>query len=70
MNEITFKRKYVYFEKQQNDRLCGAHCLNSLVQGPLFDPVQLSMIAQGLDDMERKLYEEDNDINAIQVLIL
>jgi ataxin-3 len=68
MNDnIDFKRKFVYFEKQQNDRLCGLHCINSLVQGPLFDAVQLSMIAQGLDEMEKKLYEEDIDINAMQV---
>lgn len=56
---ISFPRKNVYFEKQSNDRLCGLHCLNSLVQSPLFDVIQLSEIAQGLDELEKKLYEEN-----------
>jgi hypothetical protein len=69
-NELinSFKRQYVYFEKQSNDRLCGLHCINSLVQAPLFDAVQLSEIAQGLDELEKKLYEEDIDINAQEVV--
>ena len=51
----AFKRKYVYFEKQSNDRLCGLHCLNSLLQGPFFDPVRLSEIGLKLNDMELSL---------------
>ena len=50
-----FNRKVVYFEKQSNDRLCGVHCLNSLLQAPYFDPVTLSEIGLRLDEMERKL---------------
>lgn len=58
-SSVEFQRKYVYFEKQSNDRLCGLHCLNSLLQGPYFDPFSMAEIAQQLDDLEKKLYEED-----------
>jgi ataxin-3 len=50
-----FPRKVIYFEKQSNDRLCGVHCLNSLLQGPYFDPVILSEIGLRLDEDERRL---------------
>lgn len=50
-----FPRKLVYFEKQSDDRLCGVHCLNALVQGPYFDAVMLSEIGLRLDEMERAL---------------
>jgi len=56
MNKINFKRKKVYFEKQSNDRLCGVHCLNNLLQGPFFDAISLSEIALRLDDMEKKIF--------------
>ena len=59
MNKINFTRKKVYFEKQSNDRLCGVHCLNNLLQGPFFDAVSLSEIALRLDEMEKKLFQED-----------
>ena len=51
----NFPRKVVYFEKQSNDRLCGVHCLNALLQAPFFDPVMLSEIGLKLDEMEREL---------------
>ena len=35
--------------------------LNSLLQYPKFNAVSLAEIAQKLDEMERKLYEEDTD---------
>lgn len=54
-NIKKFKRK-IYFEKQSNDRLCGVHCLNSLLQGPYFDPGMLSEIGLRLDEMENALY--------------
>jgi hypothetical protein len=66
----TFTRGFVYFEKQSNDRLCGLHCINSLVQAPLFDAIQLSEIAQGLDELEKKLYEEDIDINSVAAIVI
>jgi len=35
----------VYFEKQGNDMMCGLHCINALLQGPIFDEVSMSQIA-------------------------
>ncbi len=57
-----FKRKKVYFEKQSNDKLCGIHCLNSLVQAPLFGFENLTEIAKQLDDLEKKLLSEEQVI--------
>ena len=51
----SFPRKKIYFEKQSNDRLCGLHCLNNLLQGPYFDMVMLSEIGLQLDEEEFKL---------------
>ena len=60
----NFPRKFVYFEKQSNDRLCGLHCLNNLLQGPYFDIVMLSEIGLELDKIERELtgghYSQNN----------
>jgi len=56
----NFKRKFVYFEKQKDDRLCGIHCLNSLVQAPLFGFENLTEIAKQLDDLEKELLTEVN----------
>ena len=58
---MKFERKFVYFEKQKSDRLCGLHCLNALLQGPFFNVGQLSEIALELDKKEKNLY----DINKI-----
>jgi ataxin-3 len=58
--QAEIKRKFIYFEKQSNDRLCGVHCLNMLLQGPYFDPFSLGEIAQGLDRLEQELYKEDS----------
>jgi ataxin-3 len=55
-----FKRKYVYFEKQSDDRLCGVHCLNALLQGPFFDAVMLAEIGIRLDEMEKALFNGEN----------
>ena len=55
-NFPNFPRKLIYFEKQSNDRLCGVHCLNSLLQGPYFDAIMLSEIGLRLDQMENSLY--------------
>ena len=51
----NFQRKFVYFEKQSNDRLCGLHCLNNLLQGPFLDIVTLSDIGIQLDREESQL---------------
>eukprot|EP00501_MAST-03F_sp_TOSAG23-6_P001807 GSMAST32.ASY1.ANO1.1885.1 assembled CDS len=44
----------IYHEKQQA-ALCGQHCLNNLVQGPLFDISSLADIAHTLDAEEKNL---------------
>ncbi len=46
---------FVYWEKQENDLLCGLHCLNSLIQAPLFNEISLATIAQQLDKKEEEL---------------
>ena len=38
----------IYWEKQGQDMLCGLHCINSLLQGPIFDEISLSQIAREL----------------------
>jgi Ataxin-3 len=45
----------VYFEKQGGDRLCGVHCLNSLLQNPVFTQVDLNKYAAELDKEESAL---------------
>lgn len=45
----------VYFEKQGNDLMCGLHCVNALLQGPVFNEVTMAQIAQQLDVQEREL---------------
>lgn len=49
----------VYFEKQGADRLCGVHCLNSLLQGPVFTQADLNMYASELDKEESALLAAD-----------
>ncbi|EFJ43953.1 hypothetical protein VOLCADRAFT_95901 [Volvox carteri f. nagariensis] len=44
----------LYHEKQVA-ALCGVHCLNTLLQGPYFNEIDLAQIAQGLDELERAL---------------
>lgn len=43
---------------QQEGSLCAQHCLNSLLQGPYFTPVDLSTLAQRMDDEERQRMAE------------
>lgn len=59
-NNIFFPRSLVYFEKQKNDRLCGLHALNALLQGPYFDVGQLTEIGLSLNEMERQLMGNNN----------
>lgn len=42
----------VFHEKQEGS-LCAQHCLNALLQGPYFTPVDLATLAQQMDDEER-----------------
>lgn len=44
----------IYFE-QQESALCGQHCLNNLLQAPVFTASQLSEIALSLDQREQSL---------------
>ncbi|XP_061467962.1 ataxin-3 isoform X5 [Rhineura floridana] len=39
--------------EEQEGSLCAQHCLNNLLQGEYFSPVELSSIAQQLDEEER-----------------
>ncbi|XP_014667729.1 PREDICTED: ataxin-3-like isoform X2 [Priapulus caudatus] len=42
----------VFHEKQEGS-LCAQHCLNALLQGAYFTPVDLATLGQQLDDEER-----------------
>ncbi|XP_023030358.1 ataxin-3 [Leptinotarsa decemlineata] len=46
------------FHEKQEGSLCAQHCLNSLLQGPYFTAVDLSSLAQKLDDEERRRMAE------------
>ncbi|CAD8155914.1 unnamed protein product [Paramecium pentaurelia] len=48
-------KQLIYWEKQGYDQLCGVHCINSLLQGPYFNEVDLATIAQELDRQEIEL---------------
>ena len=52
---VDHGKKVVYFEKQGNDMLCGLHTVNAILQGPYFDEVSLSQVAQKIDNAERLL---------------
>ncbi|XP_056623132.1 ataxin-3 [Triplophysa dalaica] len=41
------------FHEKQEGSLCAQHCLNNLLQGEYFSPVELSAIAHQLDEEER-----------------
>uniref|UniRef100_A0A8B9IMR5 ubiquitinyl hydrolase 1 n=1 Tax=Anser cygnoides TaxID=8845 RepID=A0A8B9IMR5_ANSCY len=45
--------KSFLFHMVQEGSLCAQHCLNNLLQGEYFSPVELSSIAQQLDEEER-----------------
>lgn len=45
----------VYWEQQGADLLCGVHCLNSLLQGPVYSATDLAAIAGQLDEEEARL---------------
>lgn len=55
----------IYWEKQDADRLCGVHCINSVLQGifdsitgPFFNEVSLAQLALELDKREQDLMME------------
>ena len=41
------------FHEKQEGSLCAQHCLNNLLQGEYFSPVESSSIAHQLDEEER-----------------
>ncbi len=44
----------IYHEKQES-LLCGQHCLNNLLQAPIFTAVNLAEIANEMDQKEREI---------------
>lgn len=42
-----------FFSFQQEGCLCAQHCLNALLQGSYFTPVDLASLGQRMDDEER-----------------
>ncbi|XP_037587394.1 ataxin-3-like protein [Cebus imitator] len=44
--------EFIFHEKQEGS-LCAQHCLNNLLQGEYFSPVELASIAHQLDEEER-----------------
>ncbi|XP_056092057.1 ataxin-3 [Rhinichthys klamathensis goyatoka] len=49
----TFTNMESIFHEKQEGSLCAQHCLNNLLQGEYFSPVELSAIAHQLDEEER-----------------
>lgn len=52
------------FHEKQDGSLCAQHCLNSLLQGPYFTPIDLANFAQELDDAERERMAEGDTSSA------
>ena len=63
------KEESIYWEKQ-TDKMCGLHCVNAILQGPIYNEVnicptpclnyhqvKLSEIAKEMDEKEKKLME-------------
>jgi len=48
---------YIYHEKQDAG-LCAVHCLNALLQGQVFNEIDLAEIAHKFDDDEKKMMME------------
>lgn len=42
-NKQIITEDVIYFEKQGIDRLCGLHCVNSILQGPFYNEVLLTI---------------------------
>ncbi|XP_043553149.1 ataxin-3 isoform X1 [Chiloscyllium plagiosum] len=48
----------IHQQAKQEGSLCAQHCLNNLLQGEYFSPIDLSTIAQQLDEEERERMAE------------
>ncbi|SBT82599.1 ataxin-3, putative [Plasmodium ovale] len=56
-------KKYVYWEKQGNDRMCGLHCINSILQGPYYSEDVLAKIGREIDEKEKEFLKySPNDL--------
>ncbi|MES1912313.1 MAG: hypothetical protein MHM6MM_004611 [Cercozoa sp. M6MM] len=55
-------RRLVYFERQEG-MLCGVHCLNNLLQTPMFSEIDLGEIALQIDRHERALLGDTRSDN-------
>jgi len=51
---MTSKGELIYWEKQQK-AFCGVHCINNLIQCPLFEEKNFTDIANKLDTQEKEL---------------
>lgn len=40
--------------------MCGLHCVNALLQAPIFDEVEMAEIARALDEEERALLDPES----------
>ncbi|XP_018335950.1 ataxin-3 [Agrilus planipennis] len=49
------------FHEKQEGSLCAQHCLNALLQGAYFTPVDLSSLAQRMDEEERLRMAESGE---------
>jgi len=56
----------VIFHEKQEGALCGQHCLNSLLQKAYFTAVDLAEIGRGLDEQERSVIAESNDLAELE----
>jgi ataxin-3 len=59
MVDISNTNFNIYWEQQGRTRLCGLHCINSLLQGPYHEKDSLDMISSNLNELERKLLGEE-----------
>lgn len=59
-------QKLVYWEKQDSDQLCGVHCINSLLQGPVFNEIDLAEIGLELDRKEQNLLDDSPSTHPVQ----
>lgn len=64
MDKLKAKPKeLVYWEKQSDDKLCGLHALNAILQAPIHDIVSLSQVAIELTAAEKKMVASSNYIS-------
>jgi len=52
----------IYHEKQIGS-LCAVHCVNNMLQGPLFSEIDFHKVAMQLDSAERRLMEGGGDLD-------